>query len=101
MAVRSCIFTLYLHMGYFTTMDDALKWLQIVRGRYPNAIATPAPAQIRHQAFAPIDQEALTDTQVMRILDTRDVAQRDPMLRMIAAIRSRWSVRRTPRRGAS
>src|SRR6516165_11200566 len=36
---------LYLHMGYFETLNDAERWAQIARGRYPNAVATIAPAE--------------------------------------------------------
>src|SRR6516165_4491175 len=35
---------LYLHMGYFESLSDAERWLKIARGRYPDAIATLAPA---------------------------------------------------------
>jgi hypothetical protein len=85
---------LYLHMGYFATLSDAQKWLQRMRTRYPNAIATPAPlaslqqpssgvptlqaaetltTSIADQDFSPVKDEPLSDTQVMRILETRTV----------------------------
>ena len=85
---------LYLHMGYFATLSDAQKWSQRMRSRYPNAIATPAPrallqqpssgvptlqaaetlsTSIAHQDFSPVKDEPLSDTQVMRILETRSV----------------------------
>jgi len=86
---------LYLHMGYFATLADAQKWVQVMRGRYPNAVvsATPAallrprnptapaaqPAEPRRevqsrQHFAPVNDESLTDTQVMKILEKRGVS---------------------------
>src|SRR5215469_14226889 len=36
---------LYLHMGYFQTLADAERWVNAVRGRYPDAVATLAPAE--------------------------------------------------------
>jgi len=33
---------LYLHMGYFQTLADAERWVNAVRGRYPEAIASLA-----------------------------------------------------------
>jgi hypothetical protein len=80
---------LYLHMGYFETLDDAQKWLQIARERYPEAIATPAPTAVStpgaaapqpaasrleiSQSAAPgvAQNDSLSDTQVMRVLDAR------------------------------
>jgi hypothetical protein len=81
---------LYLHMGYFETLLDAQRWAQAVRGRYPHAIATAARAGFRpseSQAAArpaeplngveagpkpaPTPDQSLTDSQVMRILETR------------------------------
>jgi len=53
---------LYLHMGYFETLADAERWVEAIRGRYPDAIATIAPAK----------NESLTDTQVLKVLETRD-----------------------------
>jgi hypothetical protein len=67
---------LYLHMGYFKTLADAERWLEAARRRYPNAFATIAPAgflQPAHSA-APLTDETLTDTQVLRILETRRVS---------------------------
>jgi len=55
----------YLHMGYFESLTDAERWLQIARGRYPDAIATIAPAA---------DSRLLTDSQVLKMLDTGSVA---------------------------
>jgi hypothetical protein len=82
----------YLHMGYFETLADAEKWVEGVRGRFPNAFATiataaflrppaasapesqsadaqPTPAQ-RSEA-APVEDRSLSDTQVLRILEAR------------------------------
>jgi hypothetical protein len=52
---------LYLHMGYFETLADAERCLEAVRRRYPTAFATIAPPK----------DESLTDTQVLKILETR------------------------------
>ena len=79
---------LYLHMGYFETLADAEKWVEVVRGRCPNAFATIAPEAVlqppnseapadsqpsvsKGRDRAPIKHESLTDTQVLKILDTR------------------------------
>jgi hypothetical protein len=85
---------LYLHMGYFESLSDAERWLQIARGRYPGAIATTAPAALSRppssevaasQAadsrpgtpgstkLAPVQEQSLTDTQVLKILDRGSV----------------------------
>src|SRR5215831_1701526 len=34
---------LYLHMGYFETLADAERWVEAIRGRYPDAFASIAP----------------------------------------------------------
>ncbi len=82
---------LYLHMGYFATLSDAQQWSQYMRTRYPNAVATPAPLSLWQQPnsdaavllmdttgttpaiqeFPPAADAELSDTQVMRILETR------------------------------
>jgi len=70
----------YLHMGYFETLADAEKWVEGVRSRFPNAIATIAPSAILQPPNAeartsqPTDK-SLTDTQVLKILDTRGVVR--------------------------
>ena len=69
---------LYLHMGYFETLADAEKWIDAIRGRYPDAIATLAPtASSRPPAAdcAPAKDESLTDTQVMKILEARGTSE--------------------------
>jgi hypothetical protein len=83
-----------LHMGYFQTLTDAQSLLRAVRRRFPRAVALRAPATSSQpncerpaldptkpplgapgrQSFAPVVDESLTDTQVMRILETRSVA---------------------------
>jgi len=71
---------LYLHMGYFESLTDAERWLQIARGRYPDAIATIAPAPDSRPGMPgstnlpPIQEESLTDSQVLKILDRGSVA---------------------------
>ncbi len=83
---------LYLHMGYFETLADAERWVDAIRGRYPNAIATiaptaclqppnsEAPASQRADSapevspgsdLAPARDDSLSDTQVLKILETR------------------------------
>jgi hypothetical protein len=61
---------LYLHMGFFETLAYAQKWQRAVRGRHPGAIATAAPPALL-QRFDPVDNQSLTDTQVLNILETR------------------------------
>ena len=86
---------LYLHMGYFESLSDAERWLKIARGRYPDAIATLAPAAPSRPPgseaaalraadswpgmpgstnLAPVQEESLTDTQVLKVLDRGSVA---------------------------
>lgn len=36
----------YLHMGYFATLDEAQKCAQLIRRKYPQAVATRAPAAL-------------------------------------------------------
>jgi hypothetical protein len=77
-------------MGYFETLADAERWADAIRGRYPDAMATIAPAAFsrpcnaegtttehagpppgvtRSSDLPPAKEESLTDTQVMKILD--------------------------------
>jgi len=87
---------LYLHMGYFETLADAERWVEAIRGRYPDAFATIAPAaslrpppNSEASALQPADSlqvvpkgsdpaqvkdQSLTDTQVIKILETRLVS---------------------------
>jgi hypothetical protein len=83
---------LYLHMGYFETLADAERWVDAIRSRYPDAIASLAPSAFLQQPHAeasasqhadsppaepprkhhaPYPGESLTDTQVMRVLELR------------------------------
>jgi hypothetical protein len=85
----------YLHMGYFETLADAERWVEGVRARFPAAIATiastgltrsrdtqapasqpadsqPGVAQSSHATA--LEDKSLSDTQVMKILETRGVA---------------------------
>jgi hypothetical protein len=83
---------LYLYMGYFPTQEDAEKCAQVMRARYPQAIATRTPPALLRQAspdtpanssvqaqppmlhgISPAEAGALTDTQVLQILETRRV----------------------------
>jgi hypothetical protein len=62
----------YLHMGYFDTLADAEKWVANVSSRFPNAFATIAPtAGLTPRAATPVEDRSLSDTQVLRILETR------------------------------
>jgi hypothetical protein len=73
---------LRLHMGYFATLAEAQHYAQLVRGAYPNATATLAPAALLRQSNsgvptlppATVADGALTDTQVIQLLETRRVA---------------------------
>lgn len=86
---------LYLHMGYFETLADAERWVDAIRGPYPNAFATLAPAAFlrppnseaaapqpadsqpvvpKSSDPAPVKDESLSDTQVLNILETRRVS---------------------------
>jgi hypothetical protein len=64
---------LYLHMGFFNTLASAERWARAARGRHPDAIATAAPPSFR-QRFEPVDNQSLTDTQVLNILEARHPA---------------------------
>ena len=85
---------LYLHMGYFETLADAERWVAAIRGPYPNAFATIAPAAFlrppnseapslqpadsepvvpKSSDPAAVKDESLSDTQVLKILETRGV----------------------------
>jgi hypothetical protein len=81
----------YLHMGYFETLADAEKWVEVVRGRCPNAFATIAPDAVlqppnseapadsqplvsKGSDASPVKGESLSDTQVLKILETRGVS---------------------------
>jgi len=94
---------LYLHMGYFETLAAAEKWVSAIRGRYPHAIATLAPTAFlrppnseasaplhtdpdleapRDSERAPAQEDSLSDTQVMKILEhQRGVAAPDDVER--------------------
>jgi len=63
-------------MGYFETLADAERWLEAIRGRYPDAFATIAPAAFlrtpdSEAASSPRPDSQLSDTQVLKILETR------------------------------
>jgi hypothetical protein len=84
---------LYLHMGYFETLADAERCGKALRRHYPNAFATIAPAAFlwansgapsllpaaaqrvvpQSSDPAPVSDVSLTDTQVLKILETRRV----------------------------
>ena len=83
---------LNLHMGFFPTLDDAEKGVQVMRARYPEAFATRTPPGLLHpagsdpattsytraqppvlQGIAPAQAGVLTDTQVLEILEARRV----------------------------
>jgi len=62
---------LHLNMGYFATLAEAQKWGQMLRSSYPEAIAVRAPAATIASDEPPADGGAMTDTQVIRVLETR------------------------------
>jgi hypothetical protein len=83
---------LYLNMGYFETLADAERWLEAIRRHYPDAFATITPVELLQPASfeAPslppaasrrvdaqgsgslrLKDETLSDTQVLKILETR------------------------------
>ncbi|MBS0417248.1 MAG: hypothetical protein JSR66_06025 [Proteobacteria bacterium] len=71
----------HLHMGYFTTVTEAQSWAQLVRrGAYPQAVATRVPPTLltRPDSGVPtlqaVDPTALSDTQILDILDKRRVS---------------------------
>jgi hypothetical protein len=74
-------------MGYFATLAEAQHWSQLMRGTYPSAVASAAPAAVLQQRAsgvptlspaspdpAPSEDKSLTDTHVLQILETRRVA---------------------------
>ena len=72
---------LYLHVGYFETLADAQRGVEALRPHYPNAFATVAPFAFASQPLvtqstdaAPVKDESLTDTQLLKILETRGVS---------------------------
>lgn len=72
---------LYLHMGYFPTLELAQKWAQLMKTQYPNATPMRAPAALLHKRDAAVptvpaatEEPPLSDTQVLRVLETRRVA---------------------------
>lgn len=74
---------LYLHMGFFETLAYAQRWARAVRGRHPDALATIVPPALwqldcdtppDRQHFAPVNNDSLTDSQVLNILEMRRAA---------------------------
>ena len=91
--------SLYLHMGYFESLSDAERWVEAVHGRFPDASATVAPAALlrppksevpsvqtadsrpadpQSSDFAAVEDNSLTDTRVMKILETRPLRSKWP-----------------------
>jgi hypothetical protein len=62
---------LHLNMGYFATLAEAQKWREMLRSSYPEAIAVRAPDATTVNDEQPADGGAMTDTQVIRVLETR------------------------------
>ncbi len=86
---------LYLNMGYFDTMADAERWAESARRRFPSAIASIAPGTPSRSAgseapesprgadatvlprignLARVRDGSLTDSQILKILETRHVS---------------------------
>jgi len=59
-----------LHMGHFATALEAEKWLNVLRGTYPNAYVSDTSETV--QGAAPSE---LSDTQVLRVLEVRHPAR--------------------------
>ena len=87
--------SLYLHMGYFESLSDAERWVEAVHGRFPDAVATVAPAALlrspqpdvpsmastdsgpaapQSSDSGPVEDDPLTDTRVMKILESHPAA---------------------------
>jgi hypothetical protein len=83
-----------LHMGYFETLAGAEKWVEGVRARFPNAIATiaptafvrppeaeapasqpadPRPEIAESGPFTAVEDRSLSDTQVMNVVENSHV----------------------------
>jgi hypothetical protein len=66
-------------MGYFTTLAEAQRWAQLMRGAYPQAVASAAPLALLRQrtsgvpTLSPLGDGSLTDTQVLQLLETRRI----------------------------
>jgi hypothetical protein len=84
---------LRLHMGYFGSLADAQKWAHNLRARFPEASPERVPAKIlqKRNADAPTigaapmtpsppqaDVPVMSDTQVLRVLETRRAAPVEP-----------------------
>jgi hypothetical protein len=65
---------IYLHMGYFATLSEAQTWVGFMRSAYPSAVATPTSHALLQQSNSGVPTAlpaALTDSQVIQILETR------------------------------
>ena len=98
---------LFLQMGYFATLEQAKKWKKLLRRAYPQAIATRAPAALLQQRDSAVptlppaistraNDNALTDTQVFGILETRRVEPVGEAMTERRAQRFRSSDRKSP-----
>lgn len=54
-----------LHMGYFETAEEAEKWIERLRGTYPNAYVCETSDRLSRES------SELTDTQTLRVLEAR------------------------------
>lgn len=79
--------SLRLHMGYFGTLAEAEQWGRVLHNSYPHAAASLAPAHLRQRdpgiptlspaepvtapRHPPIQNLALSDTQMLHVLETR------------------------------
>jgi hypothetical protein len=85
--------SLRLHMGYFGSLAEAEQWGEALRRSYPHAAASLAPAHLRQRdpgvptlsaaepaatpVHAPAPNLALSDTQMLRVLETRQAAPQE------------------------
>jgi hypothetical protein len=75
-----------LHMGHFATAEEAEKWLDLLRGTYPNAYVSDTSGVLS------ATPSALTDTQVLRVLEVRKPAPTEEPARPPAPRRTMHSL---------
>jgi hypothetical protein len=89
---------IYLHMGYFATLSEAQKWLGFMRSAYPSAVANSTSHALLQQSNSVVPTAppaALTDSQVIQILETRGSASAQEGAKAVPvafAVQLHWSV---------
>jgi len=66
----------FLHMGYFATLTEAERWIQVMRPVYPGATPNRVPPSLLQQPNSGVPTlspagETFTDTQVLSVLEKR------------------------------